>query len=59
MNTDAIKKLKKDKRVLGFMRVYRYYYSVTMVSALATLAYDFYLEGFNNGLDQHRVEDEL
>lgn len=49
---------KKDKSVQKFMKKYRYQYHVTMLPDLATLVRDAYLEGYQNGLGQTKVEEE-
>lgn len=57
MNTDITKKLKSDKRVVKFMKQYRYEYKMTMVTDLAELARSFYLEGYWNGVKQFPLPD--
>lgn len=55
-NDDVIKKLKNNKDIKKFMIKYRYMYHRTMVEDLAKLVYNSYLEGYNNGLGQHKIE---
>lgn len=55
---DTSSVFKKDKNVLKFMKKYRYQYHVTMLPDLATLVQNTYLEGYQNGLGQHKVADE-
>ena len=56
---DTISVFKKDKRVLKFMKKYRYNYGKDMFTDLATLVRDVYQEGYWNGTRLNDVNDLL